>query len=152
MEKNNTYIGIVLSGYQLMIGEIDTAGNILRMKEYRLNFSSVLAHDELWARAGHEVSWEQFELKSWNVPAAPVPASGKRVRLQEDGDRIVASGEGFAYGFDARTGALVSAVVDGRELLAEPLRLNLWRAPLANELDGWNGRSAGPPKQTVRSA
>ena len=112
-------------------------------KEYRLNFSSVLAHDELWARAGHEVSWEQFELKSWNVPAAPVPASGKRVRLQEDGDRIVASGEGFAYGFDARTGALVSAVVDGRELLAEPLRLNLWRAPLANELDGWNGRSAG---------
>ena len=38
MEKNNTYIGIVLSGYQLMIGEIDTAGNILRMKEYRLNF------------------------------------------------------------------------------------------------------------------
>ena len=38
MEKNNTYIGIVLSGYQLMIGEIDTAGNILCMKEYRLNF------------------------------------------------------------------------------------------------------------------
>ena len=115
-------------------------------KEYRLTFSSVLAHDEIWAKAGHEVSWDQFELTSWNVPASPAPASGKKVTLRTGPDGIVASGEGFTYRFDARTGALVSAVVDGRELLAEPLRLNLWRAPLANELDGWNGMSSGPAK------
>lgn len=27
----------------------------------------------------------------------------------------------------------------GKEMLASPLKLNVWRAPLANELDGWNG-------------
>ena len=29
-----------------------------------------------------------------------------------------------------------------QELLESPLRLNLWRAPLANELDNWNASSA----------
>jgi len=30
----------------------------------------------------------------------------------------------------------------GKELLRSPLTLNLWRAPLANELDEWNSRTA----------
>jgi len=111
-------------------------------KEYRLNISSVLASDEVWAPKGHEVSWDQFDLASWNIPAPVTPASGK-VTLKTDEKYVSASGNGFTYKFDARTGALVSAVVDGRELLKEPLKLNVWRAPLANELDGWNGRQAG---------
>ena len=120
-----------------------THPNAVPGKEYRLMISSVLANDEIWAPAGHEVSWDQFELEDWNVPAAPKPASGGRVRLSKDSKFIVAAGEGFEYRFDASDGALVSAKVGGRELLTEPLRLNVWRAPLANELDGWNGNSAG---------
>ena len=112
-------------------------------KEYRLNFSSVLAKDEKWAHAGHEVSWDQFELSSWNVPAAPKPASGKKVRMSNANGRITAAGDGFEYGFDSRSGALVSIKVGGKEMMTEPLHLNLWRAPVANEIDGWNGRNAG---------
>lgn len=112
-------------------------------KEYRLTFNSVLAKDEIWASAGHEVSWDQFDLEGWNVPAAPKPVARGRVRLASDADSIVASGDGFEYRFDARTGALVSARVGGRELISQPLRFNVWRAPVANELDGWNGNSAG---------
>ena len=111
-------------------------------KEYRLTFNSVLAQDQIWAPAGHEVSWDQFELTAWNVPAREEPVSGK-VRLTQSEEGITASGEGFAYRFDVRTGALVSAVVEGKELLTSPLSLNVWRAPLANELDGWNGGGAG---------
>ena len=62
-------------------------------KEYRLTVSSALAKDEIWAPKGHEVSWDQFELTAWNVPAKPVPATGK-VRLAQDGKGITASGEG----------------------------------------------------------
>ena len=112
-------------------------------KEYRLNISTVLAQDEIWAPAGHEVAWDQFELRDWNVPAAPSAAAAGKVRLAKDDSGFTASGDGFAYRFDAKTGALVSAVIDGRELLAAPLKLNVWRAPLANELDGWNGGGAG---------
>ena len=111
-------------------------------KEYRLTVSSFLAKDEIWADKGHEVSWDQFELKDWFVPAKRPAASGK-VSLTQGADGIVASGAGFSYRFDAASGELVSAVIDGKEMLSAPLRLNVWRAPLANEVDGWNGSSAG---------
>ena len=111
-------------------------------KEYRLTVSSVLAKDEVWADKGHEVSWDQFELKDWFVPAKRPAASGK-VSLSQGADGIIASGAGFSYRFDAASGELVSAVIDGKEMLSAPLRLNVWRAPLANEVDGWNGSSAG---------
>ena len=120
-------------------------------KEYRLTVSSALAKDEIWAPKGHEVSWDQFELTAWNVPAKSVPATGQ-VRLAQDAKGITASGQGFAYRFDAATGELVSAVVDGKEMLSAPLKLNVWRAPLANELDGWNAGSGGRPRATVRLA
>jgi beta-galactosidase len=35
--------------------------------------------------------------------------------------------------------------VDGKEMLKQPVTLNVWRAPVANEIDGWNGSSAGQP-------
>lgn len=111
-------------------------------KEYRLNISSVLREDEIWAEAGHEVSWEQFELKEWNLPAEKVRADGKVIMTKEDG-MIRLSGEGFSYTFDAVSGELVSIVSDGREILTGPVTLNVWRAPLANEADGWNAYAGG---------
>ncbi len=111
-------------------------------KEYRLNITSVLAKDEIWAPKGHEVSWDQFELTGWNVPAVVRRAGGKAL-LSRSEDSFAVSGEGFTYRFDAATGELVSAVVGGKELLSKPLKLNVWRAPIANEVDGWGGSSAG---------
>ena len=111
-------------------------------REYRLDISSVLAKDEIWADKGHEVSWDQFELTGWNVPASAKPASGK-ARLTRTEKEFVVSGEGFSYRFSAVSGELVSAVVNGKEMLSTPLKLNVWRAPIANEVDGWGGSSAG---------
>ena len=111
-------------------------------REYRLDISSVLAKDEIWADKGHEVSWDQFELKGWNVPASAQPASGK-ARLSRMEKEFVVSGEGFSYRFSAVSGELISAVVNGKEMLSTPLKLNVWRAPIANEVDGWGGSSAG---------
>ena len=110
--------------------------------EYRLTITSVLAGDEIWAPKGHEVSWDQFELKDWNLPEVRRVSSGK-VHLSEEADGLVASGDGFSYRFDAVSGELVSAVVNGKEMLSKPLKLNVWRAPVANEVDGWDGSSAG---------
>ena len=111
-------------------------------KEYRLNISTTLAQDELWAKKGHEVAWEQFELSDWNLPAeVPAKAQGSVSIEQQDG-RIIAQGNGFRYAFNASNGELCQMTVDGHELLAEPLRLNVWRAPVANEVDGWNAYSS----------
>ena len=48
------------------------------------------------------------------------------------------SGSGFVYGMDTLTGVLSSMVLDGKEILQRGPVLNVWRAPLANDLDSWN--------------
>jgi beta-galactosidase len=122
--------------------------SIVPGKEYRLDISSVLKEDEIWAEAGYEVSWEQFELKDWNLPAEKVNRSSSGVSIEESDRRIRLSGNGFSYSFDSSTGELVSILSDGKEVLSSPLRLNVWRAPLANELDGWNAYSAGASRSS----
>lgn len=47
-------------------------------------------------------------------------------------------GSGFKYIFDKQTGILSSMNLQGVELISKGPRLNVWRAPLANDLDSWN--------------
>ena len=116
-------------------------------KEYRLDISSVLRNDELWAKAGFEVSWDQIEFPSWKVPAVAAKVGGKAT-LRNGEDMITVEGNGFSYGFDKKTGHLVSMKNGGKEMLSSPMVLNLWRAPLANELDSWNSYGAGAGSAT----
>lgn len=112
-------------------------------REYRLTLSTVLRQDEVWADAGFEVAWEQFEVSDWGEPAPPVPAAGGKATLSEDAGDWVVSGEGFVHRFDRESGALVSLRFGGREMLVAPLKLSVWRAPIANELDPWVGFGFG---------
>lgn len=110
-------------------------------KEYRLEISYCLREDTKWAKEGFEVGWDQFELSGWNLTAPSRPAEGGRLDFREEGESIIVEGEGFSYRFEK--GRLSQVEVGGKTLLNSPLRLNLWRAPLANELDSWNSYSAG---------
>jgi len=117
--------------------------SIVPGKEYRLDISSVLRNDEVWAKAGYEVSWEQFELSDWNKPAEKPRRETGNVAVTKADGKVILSGKDFSYAFDNETGELVSIVSDGREILTDPMTLNVWRAPLANEVDGWNAYSGG---------
>lgn len=106
-------------------------------REYRLLISSALNTDELWAQKGFEVSWDQMELP-WKATVENSDKSVGRVSIvkADDGSYTVSAGV-CSYTFSAE-GELVSIVQDSKELLRSPLRLNVWRAPVANELDGWD--------------
>ncbi len=119
-------------------------------KEYRLTISTALADDEIWAAKGHEVAWEQFELSHLNIPAnLEEKASGTLSVVQENGHVIVA-GDFFRYVFDEVNGTLNEIHVNGKNLLKSPLKLNLWRAPVANESDGWNSNSVGMARDRLK--
>ncbi|MEU8569555.1 glycoside hydrolase family 2 TIM barrel-domain containing protein [Streptomyces pathocidini] len=75
---------------------------------------AVLARDEPWAKAGHEVAWTQLTA----VPR-PEPVVGRRVALADSGAV-----------FDPTTGGLIS--VGGLEMVSPP-RLDVWRAPTDND-------------------
>lgn len=111
---------------------------IIAGKEYRVTISATLKNEEIWAKAGHEVAWDQLELYSWNVPAPKAPVFSSKVKAEEDDKQIRISGEGFAYAISKETGNLEQVMVDGKQVLSNPLTFNLWRAPLSNESDNWN--------------
>jgi len=109
--------------------------------EYRITISSALRHDELWAPAGHEVAWEQLELSWYQAPAPESIYTGKAPVCSETAETLTVAGADFKYSFDKQKGQLVSIIFHGKEMLRSPLIFNLWRAPLANELDEWNSWS-----------
>jgi len=116
-------------------------------KEYRLVVRSFLKKDELWASAGHEVAWDEFELPwaaGYRSQVAIQEGSSPLVR-EYNGDELIVSGTDFRYVFDSKEGELTSILYKDMEMLKSPIRLNLWRAPLANELDNWNAWNAATP-------
>ncbi len=111
---------------------------IVAGKEYRITISSALKTDELWAKKGYEVAWDQLELSSWNIPAPLPQLTSQHLNTQEDDQQIKVSGNGFCYVISKATGNLEQLEVEGKSVLKAPFSFNLWRAPLANEFDSWD--------------
>jgi len=115
-------------------------------REYRVTVSSSLKADELWAKMGHEVAWDQLELTEWNIPVSDFPAVSASAATDgeprwwatEDSLTVKVSGDGFGYVISKQTGNLEQIEVAGRQVLRSPVEFNLWRAPLANEFDSWD--------------
>ena len=109
-----------------------------------LNLRFTLAADTSWAKAGHEVAWEQFKLPFTASEPALVPAAGPALTVREDGVGITVEGERFALTFDRQSGHLSRYTYQGEELLQSGPALNAWRAPTDN--DGFKWRDDGDRK------
>ena len=103
--------------------------------EYRIMITSALKADEIWADKGLVMAWDQLELP-WRQLSIPSDKTAGKATLSRNNDTIVVSGNGFTYSFTP-DGQLYSMVQAGEELLKSPLQMNVWRAPLALEVDGW---------------
>ena len=92
-----------------------------------LTVSAVLAADEPWAPAGHELAWAQLQVHTAvREPERRAPRAAGRQRQSLDRRDLRRIGPGR---FDPRTGQLVELA--GIDL--EPPRLDLWRAPTDND-------------------
>ena len=91
--------------------------------------------DSLWAKAGHEVAWQQFALDdSGSRGRSPHQPGGSKLVLGEIGDLVNVSGTNFIATFSRAAGGLVSLKFDGREMLADGMpSLQLFRAPTDND-------------------
>jgi beta-galactosidase len=107
---------------------------------YYLLIQFTLPENTGWADKGHEVAWEQFELP-WYIPAEPVPEPpGSPLMVEKTDNEIIIKGENFTYTFHTGTGILQSMNYHGVEVINKGPGFNVWRAPLANDLDAWGIR------------
>lgn len=97
-----------------------------------INFNFVqLGLGEL-TKEGELMAFAQFEL-----PVNPAPVRVKMptrpIEVEENGNRVYISGEGFAHTFDKNTAAFRQLGFDGKKLLTSPMSFNIWRATMDNE-------------------
>jgi beta-galactosidase len=104
---------------------------------YYLLVRFTLPDDTPWAAKGHEVAWEQFELP-WYRPEQEGPKlPGPPIEVSQTDRSITVNGEDFSYAFDKETGSIASMIFRGVEMVRKGPGFNVWRAPLANDLDAW---------------
>ena len=109
-------------------------------EERILTISFQLKESTNWAEAGHEVAWEQF-----NIP----PASFNELQVEQENsietaesDSIIQiTGGNFRYQLNKQTGQFVSLQYNGTEYLEGGPAFQVWRAPLANDIDPWGSQN-----------
>ncbi len=103
--------------------------------EYYLTMKFILIKDELWAKKGHIVAWDQFELPFRNSYLRdPDYRSLPELSFEETLSEFIAIGKDFKVKINKTTGELFSYIYKEKELISSPLVPNFWRAPTDNDL------------------
>jgi beta-galactosidase len=112
-------------------------------KEYFLLVSFRLKNNEPWAAKGFELAWDQLPLPSLKEDKRDLAGTSDTLKVREFPDQIQVLGNGFTVHFSKKSGSLTSLWFYGTEILKQGLDLNVWRAPLANDLDQWTNWRSG---------
>lgn len=118
--------------------------------EYFLNLTVFLPEADELLPAGHIIAVEQFEIP---VPAAKAQAvSGGSMVVVQDAGSIAVETAGTRMVFSKKTGFLTGFSHKGRELLAEGLAINFWRAPTENDFGAGMPERLGVWRQAGKNA
>ena len=114
--------------------------------EYWLTLSFTLAHDTLWAEAGHEVAWAQFKVP-FDTPekTALRIAEMSELQVEESDEEVTVHGSDFGLVLSKEEGVITSFRYGERELVKKGPSLNIWRAPTDNDANTW-----GDQKMAIR--
>jgi beta-galactosidase len=116
---------------------VDLASQLPKLakgKEYFINFYATAKGQHPLIDKDHLLASEQIQLQQAAVPSFNQQASGSIALTEENNTTIVTAGDA-RLSFDS-AGYLTSYQYNQTELLQEPLKFNLWRAPTDNDFGG----------------
>lgn len=110
---------------------------LLAGAQYWLTVSFKLREDNLWAKQGHTVAWEQMAVP-FETLAAPVinTANAADMDLKQDDSRVSILGKSFSVVFDKTTGTIASLNYGNRAIINNAQNgpmFNLYRARMDND-------------------
>lgn len=106
--------------------------------DYRLIFQFRTREATPGVPAGHEVAFSEFAWPEGGEGMLLSAEEGGEVGTSEADGRLVVEGDRFRIEFDRATGRIARYLFDGRDILSAGPVLNLWRAPILNEMSIWN--------------
>lgn len=118
--------------------------------EYYLNLSVQLKEDTEWAKAGHEVAYEQFQIPAEVTKVEPTINTNVTVDDSAE-DVIKVSGTDFRFEVEKATGTLKNYVYKGETLLTSGPVPNYWRGILNNDNGNYDGNWKNVNKNVTAS-
>jgi len=146
-----------------IVKQLDNDNQVTRnisKDRYFLTVSCLQKYDTPWASKGYEITFEQFDLNylqgnthahasgthvcvsephvkacEANVDAdeSSSYAEINEIKVQQRDNIISIEGFNFCYEFDIYDGTFVKIVKNGVDMIVEPLKFNIWRAPTDND-------------------
>ncbi|WP_139891840.1 beta-galactosidase subunit alpha [Bacillus sp. D386] len=101
--------------------------------DYWLNVNFRTTVDTLWAKAGHEIAWEQFKLPVLATVTENNTSFSYPIAVKECDRLITVSGDHFEFAFSKIFGVIDSWTVEGMKVFGSGPKLNVWRAPTDND-------------------
>ena len=119
--------------------DLPTFRSLNPLSDCQLKVSIVLKSDALWAKAGHEVAWEQFCLQKGDLASADLIYK-ETLQVEEDDKSLLISGRGFSVQWEKKVnGSMTSLIYKNKEMLAHsddfPVQpvTQVFRAPTDND-------------------
>ncbi len=107
--------------------------------DYFVDVEWRLKDDQIWARAGQEIAWDQVRLpdaaaaQPESKPEQGAGAAPRALRIRQSPDRLEIEARDFTVAFDRGAGTLTSFKIGDTECIESPLRPDFWRAPTDND-------------------
>lgn len=106
--------------------------------EYFVKADFVLKQNQLWAKAGHSLAFEQFKLP-WNKEVAKTVQKKLPMVIvkTDDAGTLEITGRNFSVTFNKKTGLIANWISNGKTLISgNGLRPSFWRPQTDNDFRG----------------
>jgi beta-galactosidase/beta-glucuronidase len=118
--------------------DIPISRNLLQSPgEYWIHVRFVLGGDTPWAEAGHEIAWADLIMPTTTdslTRSADDSTELRPLQAEETKLELIIRGHDFRITFDKLTGWISAWKVQNESLLLSGPKLNLWRAPVDNDV------------------
>ncbi len=109
--------------------------NLPPAKEIFLTVQFKLREKTSWADKNFEIAWEQIKIPEVQIEQmTPEKIEYDTLTISTEGDQLEIRGKEFVVSFNQKTGFLSQYLYKAREMLASPLKPNLWRAWIDNDI------------------
>lgn len=105
--------------------------------EYLVDISFELKEDQLWAKSGYEVAFDQLVLTGLALPTIVSKTIGKKIVCKQSNSSFDIYADNATIKFSKTNGALYSYAINGQTLTKEPLLPHFSRPLTDNDKRGW---------------
>ena len=107
--------------------------------EYWLRISVQLKEDKNWAKAGHELTKQQFKLP-FETKATPKEMDSDNITFDETKEQIVVSSKNFKVSIGKKSGLIENYETGNKQVITSALKPYFWRPLTDNDESGWRAQ------------